>query len=237
MRVVVRASCRHVYQLDVQFLQQLQEPIGFREVRFHRVARVHAKPVSVGEAPSKILGHPGPQLRPIRLVRVRLVGYTVECAHAHAYHQSGRIGANSFNDLAEEPCPVLEWASIGAGACVCAEELVAKVSVAVLDVHELKAQIPSHNGCTMEIPGDLADLLIRKHWRLRVDAELAVQDRMMIRDLGGQPGLVVGSAEPARVRQLQPHQQILGGTTGFLVGIQQRLQQLAEAVPCNVSGA
>ena len=52
-----------------------------------------------------------------------------------------RFGANAFDDLAHEARAVFQAAAIGAGPVDRAQEFVAEIAVAMLDIDEIKAAL------------------------------------------------------------------------------------------------
>jgi hypothetical protein len=51
-----------------------------------------------------------------------------------------------LNNLAQESCTILEASAIVSRSRVAAEKLVAEITVAVFDIHEVEAQLP-RRGC------------------------------------------------------------------------------------------
>src|SRR5207247_1592681 len=109
-----------------------------------------------------------------------------------------------LDDLAQETGAVLQRASVGSFARVGAEELMAQIAVAVLQVEELEPEFTRETSRADIISNDAADLSICEERVVRRDAELAVQDRMAIQDARLHPVLPVRPAEPPRMRELEP---------------------------------
>ena len=129
VRVVVRAADRHAHQADVQRRQQVEEAERLRQVGADAAA-VAAEGVAIGA---------GERLRLAAAVRPLAEGDPVHGAEADADRQARRLGADAGDDFAEKARPVLETAAVAAGPVHGAEELVAEVAVAVLDVDEVEA--------------------------------------------------------------------------------------------------
>ena len=79
--------------------------------------------------------------RHARALGALAVRHDVERGEAHDDLQPGRRGANAVDDLAHEARAVLEAAAERPGPLVRAEQLVAEIAVAVLDVDEAKARV------------------------------------------------------------------------------------------------
>ncbi len=66
--------------------------------------------------------------------------HEIDGAEAHRDLEAGSLGADAGHDLAQEPGAVLEAAAVLAGPIDGAQELVAQIAVAMLDVDEVEAR-------------------------------------------------------------------------------------------------
>ena len=109
----------------------------------------------------------------------------VEHAQPHADHQVRMLVADPGDDrVAEQPRAAVEVAAEPAGPHASAEELVQQVAVAGLDVDELEADLvgqPGRGDVRVDQP---LQIVVGPDDRIvvRVDAELGVQQRMVVGD-------------------------------------------------------
>ena len=78
--------------------------------------------------------------RPRTVVVAVHEGHEIDGAEAHRDLEAGRLGPDAGHDLAQEPGAVLEAAAVRPGPVDGAQELVAQIAVAVLDVDEVEAR-------------------------------------------------------------------------------------------------
>src|SRR5436309_3042459 len=83
-------------------------------------------------------GHANAGFTRLRPLRVRCKRNRVKGREAHAYLQARRSGMDGRDDFAQKARAVLEAAAIVAGACVCTQELMSEIAMAVFDVHEIE---------------------------------------------------------------------------------------------------
>src|SRR5690242_1689553 len=93
-------------------------------------------------------------------LRVWPEGRRVERRQPYSDCKAWGNGADSFDNLPQEACAILEASAIVTFAGMCTQEFVAQISVAMLDVHEVESQFPRQPGCTMEILHDGSDFAI-----------------------------------------------------------------------------
>ena len=133
-----------------------------------------------------------------RARRIRLERHGIERAQPHADAQARRFGADALDDLAHEARAVFEAAAIRSGPVDGAEEFVAEIAVAVLDVDEIVAALLGALGRDHVVVDQPLDLVVADHRPARRIAELAVEQRVVIGDDRLELGVVVRLAEAAR---------------------------------------
>ena len=125
---------------------EVEEAEGFGEVVFDGVVLVDAEGVAVGQA-ARVVGRDARAgFARAGEGRVGAEGHEVEGAEADGEVNGVAAGADGGDDVAEEAGAVLEGAAVGPGAGEGAEEFVEEVAVAVFDVHEVGADVPSDAG-------------------------------------------------------------------------------------------
>ncbi len=160
VRVVIRAARSQVDQRYVKFPEKIDKLASIRGVRFDRIVLVRAEPVLVGKQIHKRFGDAGTQATTVSLFGVRPEGHEIESAQPDADVQSGVIRPDALHDLSQEACAVLEGSTVGSRTCEGAQELVAEVSVTVLDVDELLAEIGRHRCGAMVVLDQGLDFII-----------------------------------------------------------------------------
>src|SRR5690606_12962026 len=135
-------------------------------------------------------------------------GYEIERAQPDADLELGGR-AHALDDLAQEPRPILEGASVRTRARVCAQKLVAQIAMAMLEIDELRAAGLGDSRRANESLDQCPDLVVRHHRIVGPQALLAVEHRVAIEDL--RLGLVLPkrSAEPAGMRELKADEQVV----------------------------
>ncbi len=115
---------------------------------------------------------------------------------------------NALDHLAHEACAVFQRTPVFPRPAARGQEFVSQVTVAVLDVDKIEAELMRQGGGAQEIFDQAFDLTVGQR-RLRwSDADLAVQQRVVVQeerlDLA-----VVRAAETAGVGELQPDQEVV----------------------------
>ena len=151
-----------------------------------------------------------------------------EGAEAHADAEAGRLGADAGDDLAQEAGAVLEAAAIAPGATPGAEELVAEIAVAVLDIDPGEAGLLRQARRRDEILDEAGDLVVVEEDVVVVDAELRIQQGVAVEGAGLEGRAGVGAAEAARVGELEADAQVGGVAEAFAVGRDEGLAQAGD---------
>ncbi len=136
--------------------------------------------------------------------------------------------SNPFRDSAQKARAVLETPAEPARPVHGAEQLVAQVAVAVFDVHKMKAGLVRKACGAHEIRNQLIEFLVGHDRHIAGNPELVVEERMVVDDLGLEARLGIGAGKPARVGQLQAHQEVVAATKALLVSVDQGLAQRTE---------
>ena len=153
-------------------------------------------------------------------------GGMIERAQPHTDLQSFALGLNSLDDFAREARAVFEAAAKRAGARVGAEKFVTEISVAMFDIDKL---IPDalREFCRGDVFVDQpAKIVIGEENRIifRGNMKFAIENRMMIGNLGIEPLFVVGPAKAATVRELQSDEKIIRFGELLAMGVQKRMK-------------
>ena len=110
--------------------------------------------------------------------------------------------------------------------------------MAMLDVDKSISGLARAHGSAHEIADQIVDFCITQAFRVRLDAKLWIENRMMIEDSWLKVLFVIGPCEPAGMGQLQPNKQIirLGQTSTY--ALQQGLREASRfRVPSHRSTA
>ena len=187
-----------------------------------RSGLIRAEPAGIGQAVAEVFGNAGSLSATVGSIRVGTERNEVEYAQAYANPETRRDGPDPMDNFPEETRPVFERAAKGTATGNGAQEFVAQISVAMLDVHELIAQIGGHSRGLYIVVYNGSYLAVRHHRVIRAHAEFTVEDGVTVQDSGFHPAFVRGPTEPSRVRQLQPDHQIVGVANVQPVGGTQR---------------
>jgi len=115
-------------------------------------------------------------------IRPRLERHEVESAEADSDHQARGRGADGRDGLAQKSRPVLEAAPVGSGPVQRAQELMPKVAVTVLDIHEREARALSQRRGRCKVIDEPGDLLVAQQRIVPWNAELAIEPGVTIED-------------------------------------------------------
>ena len=202
VRAVVRAAGGDAHPAHVARFQHPQHGAGFVERARHVAVLQQAE---AGGVLSRIdLGHAG-------AIGALAVRHDVERREADHHLQPRHGGANAVDDLAHEARAVFEAAAEPSRALARAEQLVAEIAVAVLDVDESEPGFSGQRCGRDEVVDHAADLIVGQHAdRTR---KPAIEDG--VRHGGQRLGTLVpvGLRKTARVGQLKPDVEI-GVRTG-----------------------
>ena len=109
------------------------------------------------------------------------------------------------------------------------QEFVAKVAVAVFEVNELEAAVPSAFGGHHIVIDQLANLTVRHDDDVFLGAKAAIEQRVVVKHPGFHAGFEVGFTKTARVGQLQANDQVFVAAHAFAVRLNQAFAQLCNA--------
>ena len=109
----------------------------------------------------------------------------------------------------EEPRPVLEGAAVSPCAVAGAQELVSKVAVAVLHVHEGKSDACSIARGMYEVVDEAIELLVAHARRIVRDSEAPVEHRVPVGDARARTRSCRAGVS-AGVCELKAHDEIVG---------------------------
>ena len=129
-------------------------------------------------------------------------GHEIDGAEAHRDLEAGSLGADAGHDLAQEPGAVLEAAAVLAGAVDGAQELVAQVAVAMLDVDEVEAGPLGEPGGPHEVGDDPLDLAVAHDGVVAGGVVALVEQRVMVQGARLGAAHVVGVRDAPRVGEL-----------------------------------
>src|SRR5437764_10062947 len=126
-------------------------------------------------------------------------GRCIEGRKAYCDAQTRSDGADSFHNLPQEACAVLEAPAIRAFARVCTQEFVTQVSVAMLDIDEIESQLPRQKGSAMKVLHDRSDFPICEDWIVFWQFHPAIKNGMVVQNARLTVLRRVGAAEAARM--------------------------------------
>src|SRR5437868_1521707 len=174
----------------------------------------------------KILRYPGSKPARLREGRVRSVRDKIKRAESNGKVDRVFIGANARDDLTQNSRSIFKTSSVSPRARVRAEKFVQQVTVAMFDVHKIRARLPGNARGANVIFDEFIDLRVRENLRIRRDAKFCVEDRMSKRNARLEPALVIGFAKPPRMRQLKSDHQILRASESLAMNTNERLTNL-----------
>src|SRR5260370_18076901 len=89
--------------------------------------------------------------------------YTVECRKAHCDREPGSERTYALHNFSQESCAVFKAFAIAAFPRVGAEKLMPQVTVAMLYIHEVEAQIPGYERRAMKVFDDKLNVRVVNH--------------------------------------------------------------------------
>ncbi|OQA40206.1 MAG: hypothetical protein BWY52_02927 [Chloroflexi bacterium ADurb.Bin325] len=217
VRVVVRAAAGDADQADAELGQEVEEALRLGQIQPQARAVAAERVAIAGVRPVRPVRH-------ARAVRAGLEGDEVERADAHRDLQPRRGRAHRGGRLAQEARAVLEAAAVAPRPVDRAEKLVAQVAVAVLDIDEREPRALGQRRGAAEVLDQPGDVVVAEQRVVGRDAELAVEQRVMVED-GGLELLAVGPGEAARMGELEADEQVVGPAVRGQVLCDQRLAQ------------
>src|SRR5580658_1371404 len=117
--------------------------------------------------------------------------------------QSRTERADALHDLAKKARAAFERAAVTSLPRVSAQKFMTQVSVAMLDVHEIKTQLPGHECRPMEVFDDRLDFSVGEQRVIGGQPQTPVQYWMVIKNAWFRACVFIRAAVPARVGQLQ----------------------------------
>ena len=139
-------------------------------------------------------------------------GNGVERREPHAHAEPRHLEADALDDRSEKPGSVLEGPTVAARAVAGAQQLVAEIAVAVLDVDEVEAGSAGQPRRLDEVVDQAVELVIGDH--PDPVGEAPVENRVVARRKGLGAAPFVGAPVPSGVGELQPYQQIIASPPG-----------------------
>ena len=121
--------------------------------------------------------------------------------------QLWRERANTFNDLTQKSCAVFETSPVGSIASVGAEKLMSEITMAVLDIDEIKSQIRGLDCRTVKILDDCSNLTVSEYRKIRRQFQTRIKKRMMVKNAWFGAFVIVRATVSPGVRQLHPDNQ------------------------------
>jgi hypothetical protein len=141
-----------------------------------------------------------------------MVRQEIKNADSNAHLQRPCGGPNAGNDFSKEACSVFETATKTTGPIDTAEQLVTQVAVTMLDVDESKTRFLRQRCRIHEVINQLLQVIVGQDRRVIRDPKPWIEGGVPLHRARLTPTLLVGTCVPARVSELQPNQQIIGGT-------------------------
>src|SRR6478672_1258144 len=115
---------------------------------------------------------------------VCLKGHRIKGRKAYSDAKTRGDGADSFHNLPQEACAVLEAPAIGALASVCTQEFVAQVSVTMFDIHEIKSQLPRQKGSTVKVLHNRSDFSVTEDGMVFWQFHSVIENGVMVQNAG-----------------------------------------------------
>ena len=182
VRGVVGRTGGGVEHLDGEFVAQRDERVRLGEINLGRVALVHAEAVAIRQARGEILRDARPELARLRAVGVGTMRNHVEQAETNAEIDRVPAGANARHDLPQHTGAVFKTAAVFSGPRVRAKKLVQQITVAVLEIHEIRAYFPGDARRAHVVGDEFLHLRVAQHLIVAGDVELLVENGMPKRD-------------------------------------------------------
>src|ERR1700728_4606388 len=134
--------------------------LGLTQVGVCRVVRIHAKSPTVGEYVLARLCNSDGRFSVDALTWVTPEGHRVDRRQPHSNMQSRAERANPLDNFAKKTRAAFEGSAVASLSRMSAEELVAEIAVAMLNVHEIETQLPGQMGRAMEVFDDRFDFTV-----------------------------------------------------------------------------
>ena len=151
------------------------------------------------------------------MIWIRAKGHHIESGETHPDLQARRDGANACRHFAQKSGAVFKASSVIALASMCAQKLVAEITMTVLHVDELETKIVRESRCALKVVNDPSDLAISKNWIAFIYANAPIEKGMMVENPRFRFRFHIRSTKAAGMRELQTDQKIVGGAASFTV--------------------
>src|SRR4051812_4643643 len=99
--------------------------------------RIKAETPSVWDQIRRNVGNPWLRFAVARAFGAWPKGHRIEGGKTYSDTKARGDGADSFYNLPQKTCAILEASSIGPLASMCTQEFMAQIPVAMLDIHEI----------------------------------------------------------------------------------------------------
>src|SRR5579859_1241631 len=127
--------------------------------------------------------------------------------------QSWTQRADALHDLAKKARAAFEGAAVMPLSGVSAQKFVTQVAVAMLDVYEIKTQLPGHKSGSMKVFDDGCNFSVGEQRVVGRQFQAMVEKWMVIENAWFRAGMLIGAAVPAGMRQLQTDDQTIVRTS------------------------
>ena len=131
---------------------------------FQRILLIDAESVRVGDG--KILRNAGTQFARFGARRIRLERHGVKGAQADADLDLVAVGADAFDDLAQNARAIFERSAEFPGPREGAEKFVQQIAVAMLDIDKVRANVPRDPGRLDIVADQFADFRVGEDLRV-----------------------------------------------------------------------
>jgi hypothetical protein len=137
------------------------------------------------------------------------VRHGIKRAYARRDAEPGRRRSDALSNLSEKPQAVLQWTAIGARARMRAEELMAKIAMALLHINEVETAVSRELRGADVVLLQTPNLAVLENGVVRTNSHTPVEKRMMVEDDRLRPIVTVRAREPAGVCQLQTYEKVV----------------------------
>ena len=197
--VIWRAGGK-VQDFDPELVTEFNELECFGEVVFEWIILVRAERVGIRQR--KIIGNAGAEFAGVGARWIGFERHGVVGAEADGDFDFVSVGANALDDFAQNARAIGEGAAVFAGTGEGAEKFVQQITVAMLDVHKIRAAIARHSRRAHVAFDQFPDLSICENLAVALDVEFFIEDGMPIGDSRFE-AFIVGPAEAAGMGQLK----------------------------------
>src|SRR6267143_2731701 len=165
--------------------------------------RIHAESPAIRNQLVKRFGDSRPQLTIRRLRRVGTKWHGVKRGEPHANRKPRRNRANPLHNFSQKSRAIFKTPTVLPFSCVGAQEFMPQVTVAMLDVHEIKTQLTRHFCRAMKFFDDRAYLAVGQDGIVARQPQSSIQDRMMIENAWLRLSVRIRTAVASGMCQLQ----------------------------------